>query len=317
MNLKNFDLNLLKVLDALLSTGSTTEAADRVGLSQPAVSAALERLRHALDDPLLIREGRRMVATDYAQSLRDPLRRLLDETQALLAGPDRFDPARAQVSFKISASDFMADMLMPQLADFCVRRAPGVIVQLVDLVPDSYVGIIDRDRADLALIPRMKVPEFISEQHLFWSSFVTVARKGHPRLRHLAPGATIPIDLFCDLGHVLFSPEGNLGAMGDAALAAVGRTRRVVMTMPVFHGVYTAVSQSDLIALLPRPLAQAKAELIGLDLYEAPTPIAPAQIVMVWHSRADRNPAHRWMRDQIQRLLSPLDEGLTPQRGIS
>jgi DNA-binding transcriptional LysR family regulator len=184
-----------------------------------------------------------------------------------------------------------------------------VVVQLVELVPDSYAATLERYDADMALIPTTPVPDYISEQFLFYSTFVTIARKGNPRLAHLTKGDTIPIDLFCDLGHVLFSPEGKLAAMGDAALAKVGRSRRVVMTLPEFHGVCSTVSRSDLIALLPRQLAKAKADMMGLDLFEPPMPIAPAKIVNIWHARSDNNPAHRWLRNQIARLMKPLDEG--------
>lgn len=317
MNLKNFDLNLLKVLDALLTTGSTTEAANRVGLSQPAVSAALGRLRHGLGDPLLVRQGRRMVPTDYARDLAGPLSRLLDETEGLLSGPGAFDPWKATETFRISGSDFFSDLLMPKLAEIMAREAPGVVVQLVDLVPDSYVATIDRYQADMALIPKEPVPDWISETRLFGSPFVTIARRDHPRLSGIAPGGVIPLDLFCDLGHVLFSPEGNTAAFGDAALAKVGRSRRVVMTVPFFTGVYTTVSQSDLIALIPCQLAEAKAMASGFEVYQAPMPLPVPEIHMVWHSRADRNPAHSWLRAQISSILSPLDRGLTPQRGIS
>lgn len=309
MNFKTLDLNLLRVLDALLDTGSTTEAGRHIGLSQPAVSAALRRLREALDDPLLIRHGRRLSPTDYALSIRDPLRNILEETEALLANPTEFDPARAEGAFKLSGSDFFAEMLMPDLADRVARLAPRMRVQLVDLVPDSYVDTIERYKVDMALIPDAPFPDWAEDARLFASPFVTIARRDHPRLRRagLASGDTIPIDLFCDLLHVLFSPEGKLQAMGDAALAAVGRQRRVAMTMPVFSGVYNAVARSDMVALIPQQLAERMAPRVGLDLYRAPMAIEPAIIKMVWHKRSTRNPAHRWLREQITGLMAEID----------
>ncbi|MHA6344571.1 LysR family transcriptional regulator [Roseivivax sp. CAU 1761] len=310
MNFASFDLNLLKVLDALLATGSATEAGRRIGLSQPAVSAALGRLRHALGDPLFVRQGRQLVPSDYAAGLAEPLRHLLEEAEGLLAGPERFEPAQAEATFKISGSDFFAEMLMPDLAAHLQREAPGIRVQLVDLVPDSYIDTLDRYQVDMALIPEMPFPNWVAHRRLFRSSFIAIARRDHPTLARagIAPGATIPLDLFCDLPHVLFSPEGKLRAMGDAALAAVGRQRRVAMTMPVFSGVYHAVARSDMIALLPRQLAERMAPRVGLALYDPPMPIDPAEIVMIWHRRATQTPAHRWLRDQIAALMAPLDE---------
>jgi DNA-binding transcriptional LysR family regulator len=201
-------------------------------------------------------------------------------------------------------------MLMPQLADHLSRYAPGMRVQLVDLVPDSYIDTLDRYHVDLALIPEIAFPDWIDHERLFLSTFVAIARKGHERLARaaIAPGQTIPIDLFCDMQHVLFSPEGKLTAMGDAALARVGRTRRVAMTMPVFSGVYNAVAQSDLIALIPSQLARRMADRVGFEIYQAPMPIPSAVIAMIWHRRATQTPAHRWLREQIALLMKPMDD---------
>lgn len=305
-----FDLNLLRVLDALLREGSTVKAGARMGLSQPAVSAALNRLRHALGDDLFLRRGQGLEPTDYAKSLAIPLRRVLDELEALLGGPAEFVPAESNASFKLSGSDFFAEMLMPALAERISTRAPGMRVQLVDLVPNDYVETLEKYEVDIALIPRTEFPDRVDHRPVFWSTFSVIARSGHPRLARagIAPGDVVPVDLFCDLGQVLFSPEGKLKAMGDAALARVGRERRVVMTLPVFSGVYRAVGGSDLIALIPTQLATHVAKRAGLDVYKPPMPIDPALITMVWHRRSSATPAHRWLRDLIAEILAPLNE---------
>lgn len=314
MNLNTFDLNLLRVLDALLREGSTVKAGQSIGLSQPAVSAALGRLRAALDDPLFVRQGQGLEATAYARSLDLPVREALDRIEAILAGPDSFVPAAAQASFKISGSDFFAEMLMPGLGERLAREAPGVRVQMVDLVPDNYVGTLAKHEVDLALIPRPEAPKWATFQPLFHSGFHMIARHGHPRLRRagVKPGDTVPIDLFCDLGHILFSPEGKLQAMGDTALAAVGRERRVVMTMPVFYGVCSAVAGSDNVALIPEQFGRRLAPKLGLEAFCPPMPIAPALIGMIWHRRATENAPHKWLRGVVEDLMTPLNQGYPP-----
>ncbi|GAB5506581.1 MAG: LysR family transcriptional regulator [Rhizobiaceae bacterium] len=314
MNLRTFDLNLLRVLDALLRDRSTTLAGQRIGLSQPAVSAALSRLRTALGDPLFVRQGQRLEPTVYALSLEIPLKRILDELETLLSGPADFDPAAANDIFKISGSDFFSTMLMPQLADRLAREAPGIRVQMVDLVPDNYVATVESYNIDLALIPQLDHPEWIEFQPLFNASFAMIARRGHKRLERagVEAGDVVPIDLFCDLGHVLFSPEGKLKAMGDAALADVGRTRRVVLTMPTFDGVCRAVMQSDNVALVPRQYAVAEADRLGLAIYELPMPMPVPLIGMIWHRRATNSPAHRWLRGVIAEMMMPLNENDLP-----
>lgn len=309
-NLINFDLNLLRVLDALLREGSTVRAGQRLGLSQPAVSAALGRLRAGLNDDLFLRRGKGLEPTQFALSLEAPLRDLLDGIQILLSRGGPFDPATSTARFKISGSDFFAELLMPELAERLLRHAPGMRVHLVDLVPDNYIDTLERYEVDLALVPALALPDRIEAQPVFRSSFSVIARQDHPCIAQagLAPGDMMPMDLFCDLGHVLFSPEGNARAMGDAALAKVGRERRVVMTMPVFSGVYRAVAGSDLIALLPTKLARHIAGGVGLCIYAPPMAIVPVQILMIWHRRQSGWPAHQWLRGQIAGLLAPLDD---------
>lgn len=317
MNLSSLDLNLLRVLDALLREGSTVKAGARIGLSQPAVSSALNRLRHALGDELFLRRGQRIEPTDYARALEVPLRETLDSLEALLSGPSRFDAKTAEQNFKISGADFFSEMLMPQLGKRLADEAPLMTIQLVDLVPDSSVATLEKYVVDLALIPHTEFPNWVDSQPVFTSPYAVIARMDHPRIQRaeLSPGDVVPIDLFCDLGHVVFSPEGHLAAVGDAALERVGRTRRVVMTMPFFSGVCGVVSSSDNIALMPWQMALTLAPRLRLNLFRPPMHIAPAELEMIWHRRASANPAHRWLRDLIAELLAPLDEMVPQQFG--
>lgn len=311
MNFAAFDLNLLRVLDALLREGSTVRAGERLGMSQSAVSGALSRLRHALKDDLFVRQGQGLSPTDYARALAIPLHEELDRLENLLAGPPAFDPKTASLTFKLAGSDFFAECLMPELAHTLQGLAPGVRVQLVDLVPQSYIDSLERYEADMALIPDADFPDWVDRKPLFWSGFTIVARKDHPEIvkAGLGPGEVMPLDLLCALGHVLFSPEGKLRAMGDAALARVGRERKVVMTMPVFSGVCRAVSESDLIAFIPRQFAEKVAPSLGLEHYGLPFTINPALVVGVWHKRSTANSAHRWMRELVASVLLPFNQG--------
>ncbi|MDX1781476.1 MAG: LysR family transcriptional regulator [Thalassovita sp.] len=307
MNFATFDLNLLRVLDALFREGSTVKAGERLGLSQSAVSGALSRLRHALNDPLFVRHGNRLVTTQYAETLRDGLRAELERIEDLLAPPGAFDPAAAKGSFKIAASDFMAELLMPPLGDLLNRTAPGIRSQLIDLVPHAYVDSLERYGADLALLPDTDLPEWANYEPLFQSPYVVIARTENPGITGIAQDTAMPMDIFCALSHVLFSPEGKFSAMGDEALARVGRSRQVAMTVPVFSGVCRAVSGSDLIALVPEQLARQLAPGFGLRVFRPPMPIEPAQIIGVWHKRTDRAPMAKWMRQQVFDLLRPLE----------
>lgn len=307
MNFATFDLNLLRVLDAVFIEGSTVKAADKLALSQSAVSGALSRLRYAFNDPLFVRQGNKLVATEFAETLRAPLREELERLESLLTPANSFDPATAEGTFRIAASDFFAEMLMPALGDLLYKEAPGIRAQLLDLVPSNYVDSLDRRNADIALIPEMDLPSWVASKPMFKSGFHVIGRRNNPALQPYEPGKKLPMDVFCDLHHVLFSPEGNLAAMGDAALAKVGKSRQVAMTLPVFSGVCRTVSESDLIALVPEQLAAKVAKDFDLNVYLPPMDINPALIIGIWHKRLENAPLAAWMREKIFALLTELD----------
>lgn len=295
------------MLDALLIEQSTVRAGERLGLSQPAVSGALKRLRLSLGDALFFRSGQKLEATDFALSLKEPLQEVLSRVEALISARDVFDPATAEHRFRISGSDFFAEMLMPALAEHLAVHAPSLRVHLVDLVPDDRVGTLASRDVDFALLPETPLPDWAEGEPVFSSSFSVIARKAHPRTTEFALGDVMPLDLFCELGHVLFSTEGNPKGFGDEALARIGRERRVAMTLPVFSGVCRAVAGSNLIALLPSALAHRIAESANLNVFEPPIPVDPARLVLIWHRRFSESPPHLWLRSQITELLHPLN----------
>ncbi|MDR6267434.1 LysR family transcriptional regulator [Roseobacter sp. N2S] len=309
-NLSSFDLNLLRVLDALLIEHSTVKAGQRLGLSQPAVSGALARLRKSLKDELFFRNGQKLEATEFALSLREPLRDIMSRVEVLIRAPELFDPAVADNKFRISGSDFFAELLMPVLAERIEVEAASVRVHLVDLVPDDRVGTLESYDVDFALLPQTKLPDWAEGQFVFQSSFSVIVRKQHPRIKaaRITRGDVMPLELFCDLGHILFSTEGNPVGLGDEGLARVGRSRSVVMTLPVFSGVYRAVAGSDLIALLPTALAHRIAETANLDVFQPPIPVDPARLFLIWNRRYSHSSPHQWLRSLIVDLLQPYDE---------
>ncbi len=311
-NINAFDLNLLRVLDALLRERSTIKAGERIGLSQPAISAALARLRLSLGDELFFRNGKTFAPTQFALSLEAPLRNVLGQVEELITGPEIFNPATSNARLRISGSDYFAELLMPALTERLQMVAPSMTAQLINLLPGKSFEALTLYDVDLVLNPEMELPDWAEEQLLFKSEFCVIARSNHPRLAKagVKPGEVIPLDLFCDIGHVLFSADGRKKAQADAALARIGRERRVVLTLPVFSGVYRVVAGSDLIALLPATLARHVAQTAGLDIFLPPVTIPTTVIMMVWHWRMNTDPAHKWLRQQITEILDNLDKDL-------
>jgi DNA-binding transcriptional LysR family regulator len=294
------------VLDALLTEGSTVAAGRRIGLSQPAVSAALARLRLSLGDPLFVRQGQRLVPTDFATALRTPLRTALDDLDGLLSGGRAFDPTTDSARFVLTGSDFFAELLMPLLARDVLPGAPGLTFQMVELEPSDYMLHIREGRADVALVPAATVADWAESRIVFTSPFAVICRRGHPAAAALGEDDIFPLDLFCALPHVTFSVEGLLATQSDRVLAGMGRGRRVAMTVADFSGVYRSVAQSDLVAVIPRELAVHAARALPLRLFRLPIPVGPVPIAMAWHRRSSQNPAHRWLRATLARLLAGL-----------
>ncbi|WP_270729378.1 LysR family transcriptional regulator [Shimia sp. Alg240-R146] len=310
MNLAAFDLNLLKVLDALLIEGSTTRAATRVGLSQPAVSAALGRLRVALDDPLFVRDGTALRPTDFASSLREPIRAHLSGLEQTLAGAGPFDPADCDASFRISGSDYFSVMLLPMLMQRLGSTAPKVKLSFVDLIHPGNLHEMGRMDVDIALPCTHDIPANIVAEPMFWSAWQIVSRTGHPRLARagIGDGGDIPIDLYCDMDHVVFSSEGLHSSYEDQVLSTLGRSRRVTLAVGSFRDLYETVAGSDLLAVLPGTLARAVADRFGLALHPMPFPMEPALLWVAWNRWQTDEPAHRWLRGEIANLLRHLND---------
>jgi len=304
MNFKNLDLNLLRVLDALLETGSTTTAGQRIGLSQPAVSAALGRLRHALDDPLFVRQGRQLVPTDYAAGIASQLHQLLDNAELLLNGPKVFDLASAKQEFRIAGSDFFAELVSVNLVAYLQNNAPGICVRIVNPSGCDAVSALENEEIDLSILPATDFPDWIEHQPLRHTEFSLIASAGNSRLAAagLSPGDTVPLDLFCEMSHAAFSPDGE-NCIGDALLAKLGRSRHVAISLPVFTGVHAAVGKSDLIALAPSIIARWFRDRYDLEFYQPPMYVPPIRISMIWHERSTTNPAHVWLRSVIAGFL--------------
>ena len=313
VNLQSFDLSLLKVLDALLRDGSTTRAGERIGLSQPAVSAALGRLRAAFGDPLLVRDGQALRPTEYALSLITPLQHLLKDTRQLLARP-AFDPATATDLFRLSAADFFTEILLPHLTARLEKDAPGVKLRYTDAISAKTIDDIRDGRLDLMIVPVQAMPPWLDWEPLFQAEFSIVARLGHPELeRHgITPDRPIPMDLYCQLRHAAFRVVEDQPEVEDQFLARMGHTVQVALSVPSFTAVWRAVAATDLVGMIPRRLAERVAGAAGLQVHPMPFRLPRAELCQAWHRRNSTSRGLVWLRAQVADILSKLDDGPNP-----
>lgn len=301
-NFRTLDLNLLRVLDAMMETRNVTRASEVLGLSQPAVSAALARLREHLKDPLFVRVGNGMAPTPHVEAIAPALRRALDDIRETLAQMEPFDPSSAETVFTLRGADFFSVRLMPHVAGRIAEEAPGVSVRFLDSGFGDMVDLLKAGAVDLAMEQPMEVPQWVSRALLFPSPFKIVAAQDNPGIatEGLRTGDVLPMSLYCSLPHALRSTDGSMSGMADVALASEGKRRRVALALPHFDAIIRAVAQSRMIATVPVQLAAESAVQHRLVILEPPFEIPVPKMQFYWHSRTDRTPGQVWFRDLIR-----------------
>jgi DNA-binding transcriptional LysR family regulator len=303
---KRPDLNLLLTLETLLVEQNVTRAAARLNLSQPAVSAQLNRLRDLFGDPLLIPVQRGMLPTAKALELLGPLQQALGQVRSTLANHRHFDPAKAELTLNLAATDYMQVVAVPPLLNDLRQSAPGLRVALRYLVPARLEEQMKWGDVDLAFMTREDAPHGLHVRHLFYENYVLIGRRDHPRL-HVG----LTLAEYLELDHVIVSlGGGNFVTPVDDALAAQGWERRVVLSAASFLFVPEIVARSDLVALVPRRLVRdchARLVLIDFPLIDFPQfgleLSLGFEVSMVWHGRNHDHPAHAWLREKMLGLI--------------
>lgn len=293
MNTAGFDLNLLRVLDAMFIEHSVSRAATRLRLSQPATSNALNRLREAFKDPLFVRSREGMLPTARAQALREPLSQTLRQLQDALTEPPAFDPSTARHTFVIAASDHAQLLILPALSKR-LREFPRLKLRVI--APPRDFPTAELERADLDLMvgafdlaPGDQSPRGFKRQRLVAERFVVVGRKGHPALKP-------PFSLNLEMPQLHVAPRGGTEGGFDRRARL---KRNVVLFMPHYLSVPYVLVGSDLLAALPERLARHFAQHFELTVVPLPLHVDPLVLHQLWHPRRHRDPAHQWLRTEV------------------
>ena len=303
VNVKNLDLNLLRVLDAILAEGNLTRAAQRLALSQPAMSNALARLRAALDDPLFLRTGKGMAPTPRARQLAEPVRQALDLLHNALRPDTAFDHGASSRAFALAVEDYGEVVLMPRLADWLMQAAPGVQLRVR---PERGAALRDELRTGGVDLAVDYFPVRDAECHnrrLLDDELVSLVRHDHPAL---GEGTGISAELYARLPHVVLDRRGGAGPVVDRMLRGAGLRRRIAVRVPHFLSMPLLVCASEMICTLPRRMAQVYAGHFGLRLLRPPLELPPVPVYLVWHRSSDADPGQRWLRETILALAQRL-----------
>ncbi len=292
VDLSTVDLNLLKLFEALVRERSVTLAGHRLGLSQPAASRALGRLRTMLGDRLVVRGKLGLELTPRGETLAGPVTRLLDDARGIVS-PAVFDPACATGRITIAAHDHLSLMVLAGLIARFERHAPALSLHIAQPVGDN-VRLVEQGGADLALGIFETLPGSLHRRGLYTDSLVCVVRSGHPGV---ADG--LSLERYVSLRHVTVTISGVGESVVDVALSALGLTRHVALRVPHFLAAAMLVADSDMILSLPSRLAYLLAKRLPLALLDLPLKLAPLSPAMIWHERFHGDPAHIWVRQQL------------------
>lgn len=300
MNFRDLDLNLLLLLNALFDERSVSRTAARLGISQPAVSASLGRLREFFDDQLFVRSANGLLPTAYADSLCEPVRRIVELIDNEIMQSRQFDPLESTRAFAITTSDIGEAHFLPGLLRKMNREAPQCMVQSASFPPKRLAEVMERGEIDLAVgyFPDLDTKGFHS-QSLAMEPLVCIARRDHPDV-----GDTIDLETFGRVPQAVVTHE----ARGQHAYEQLVVDQRIVRNIRTriahFTSVPVVIAATDLIAVVPRGLAELYSEMAKFKLKQVELPFAapPLELKQYWHQRTHRDPASRWLRSVITAL---------------
>jgi DNA-binding transcriptional LysR family regulator len=309
MDISRVDLNLLVVFDALLRTRSVSRAALELGISQPATSFALNRLRKLFEDPLFVRASHGVHPTARAESLESPLRSVLEQIRSGLLQPPSFDPATARRIVTFNMVDIGELVFLPRIVRHLLREAPGIDVRTVSLPVDELHGALASGRVDVAVgyYPGLVAADLFQQQ-LFRHTFVCIVRRDHPGI-----GTQITREQFLAARHAVVHPEGQSAELFESLLNDKSLSRRVVLRTKHYLAIPKILSESDLVFTVPYAIGAGIAEMGNVRMMPTPFTTKSVAVRQHWHARFNNDPANRWIRGVIAELF--LEERRRAQRG--
>ncbi|MGD9660015.1 MAG: LysR family transcriptional regulator [Porticoccaceae bacterium] len=313
MNIERVDLNLLVYLDVLLRERNVTRAAEFIGLSQPAMSNGLRRLRELFNDPLLVRTSEGMTPTERALELQPLVREALLSVERALQSDTEFDPSKANRVFRIMVSDYTEATLIPSLLARLQQEAPEIVLDI--LAPsDMSFEDVERGNVDMVINRFDNLPQSFHQVTLWEDSYACVIGRENPLLENFTLGAYLAGD------HVWVSktgwgagtgikPGGDIQKLGwvDKALKRLGKTRKIRVYTRHYLSAMLLARQKNLIVTVPSKAARHVGHEYNLVVRQPPFPIPPIELKMAWSPLLQHNPSHRWMRRLLIELASDID----------
>ncbi|MCZ4279476.1 LysR family transcriptional regulator [Kiloniella laminariae] len=286
------DLNLLRIFQAIYAERHITRAAERLGMTQSAVSHALQRLRHSLNDPLFIRAKNGVEPTARADEIILPLQQSLSQITRTLQQPSSFDPATSQRHFHYGLPDHAVARYAPMILKRFAEQAPGLALSLYHEPLPRLLDMIEDQRMDMAACVCRELPPRFRAARLFKSRHLVIAAHSHPEIQ-----GSLSLDQYLAARHIIYSGSGKHDSYVDSILQQLGHKRHVAASIASHMASPVMVADSDLIATTTMELAGPFIERYQLQHFEVPFAIPDIEVQLIWHQRHDRDPGHIWLRD--------------------
>ncbi|QJR80001.1 LysR family transcriptional regulator [Alteromonas pelagimontana] len=291
------DLNLLMIFDAIMTEGAITRAADRLAMTQPAVSNALSRMRSAWGDELFVKDGRGIQPTSFAKNMWSQIQAPLSQLEDAV-NPTQFTPATAKRTFRIAATDTFVDMVWGPLRQIIESEAPGINIYAVPNPSLESDKILKDAEAELAISKYFHPEHVIRSEHILDPRYVVVMRPDHPLAKR-----RLALQEFVEAEHLLVSVTGDVTGPTDQALMNIGMTRRVAMSVNNFYNVPSLLKNSNLICVAPSIVLEKEIFSGDLAVFETPVEIAPTPISLLWHKRQEHDLGLQWLRRHVVRIV--------------
>ncbi len=293
MDIRAVDLNLLKAFDALIRERAVTRAAGRIGLSQPAMSHALSRLRSLFADDLFVRTPNHMEPTARAREIAPLVSAAIEHIEAALNLGIGFDPTKSTGIFTAGMAEYAEVALVGRLAEAFARQAPKATLRLTPLTGAEAADRLDNSAIDVAVAHLRALPGHLNSMMLLRDPFALVARRGHP-----LAAQSLSLEAYAALDHVLVSPRGDTSGAVDRALADFGLKRRIALLVATYLALPAVLASSDLVATVPRRTAQQIAAMGEIEIMPLAIDLS-VHVSMAWHRRATSEPAQSWFRSLL------------------
>ncbi len=294
--LAGLNLNSLVALDALLTERNVTRAAQRVGISQPAMSQTLARLRALFDDPLLVRRGRNLTLTPRAHSMLVPLSNALLSVERAVQLGMGFEPETSTRVFRIALADLSVTMVFPRLLQAVAARAPGVRLQAQPLSIPRLADRLASGQTDLAVSFYLAAADGLEREMIAADGYVCLVREGHP----LVERGRVELHDYATYDHLAYTPVGFVPRQMAEAAPIVGSTPGIRASVPYLLTLPHMVRSTDLVATVPARILDAPIDLDGIVSVEAPPGLPELEHSQWWHQRYDADPGHRWLRELVR-----------------